>query len=110
MSVTNKSSIFSALGELGPGDNIGLLASKSCATSIRGQYYGIAAAIGKIGAFVGTYVLPIAQNHAPNPIRAGQDPFIISSSLCILSAVLCWAFVPHIGQVRFPTSSDIDSC
>ncbi|EED23306.1 MFS phospholipid transporter (Git1), putative [Talaromyces stipitatus ATCC 10500] len=90
--------IFSALGELGPGDNIGLIASKSSATAIRGQYYGVAAAMGKIGAFVGTYVLPIAQNHAPNKVRAGQDPFIISSSLCIFSAVICWLFVPHIGQ------------
>lgn len=50
--------IFLSLGELGPGDNvslffnsirnptntsqIGLLASKTCATPIRGQYYGIA--------------------------------------------------------------------
>ncbi|OKL56184.1 hypothetical protein UA08_08444 [Talaromyces atroroseus] len=90
--------IFSALGELGPGDNIGLVASKSCATAIRGQYYGIAAAMGKIGAFVGTYVLPIAQKNAPNPTRAGQDPFIISSALCIFTAVLCWVFVPNIGQ------------
>ncbi len=41
-------SIFVSLGELGPGDNIGLVASKTSATSIRGQYYGIAAARGKI--------------------------------------------------------------
>jgi MFS family permease len=45
--------IFLSLGEVGPGDNIGLLASKTCATGVRGQYYAIAAAIGKIGAFVG---------------------------------------------------------
>ena len=53
------SSIFLALGEVGPGDNIGLLAAKTCATPVRGQYYGIAAAVGKIGAFVGTYVFPV---------------------------------------------------
>ena len=34
-------------------DNIGLIASKTCATAVRGQYYGFAAAIGKVGAFVG---------------------------------------------------------
>ena len=33
--------------EMGPGDNIGLVASKTCATGIRGQYYAIAAATGK---------------------------------------------------------------
>jgi hypothetical protein len=32
----------------------GLLAAKTSSTAIRGQYYGLAAAIGKIGAFVGT--------------------------------------------------------
>ena len=30
--------IFLSLGELGPGDNIGLIASKTCATGVRGQY------------------------------------------------------------------------
>lgn len=48
--------LFLALGEMGPGDNIGLVASKTCATGIRGQYYAIAAACGKIGAFIGNYV------------------------------------------------------
>ena len=38
------------LGEMGPGDNIGLVASKTSATGIRGEYYAIAAAMGKIGA------------------------------------------------------------
>ena len=98
--------IFLSLGELGPGNNIGLLAAKSSATSIRGQYYGIAAAMGKVGAFVGTYVLPIVQKNAPNEIRAGQDPFFVSSSLCIFSAVLVWLLMPYIGQV----SIIIDIC
>lgn len=45
--------IFLSLGELGPGDNIGLVASKTSATAIRGRYYAFAAASGKIGAFIG---------------------------------------------------------
>lgn len=40
---------------LGPGNCIGLLAAKTSATAVRGQYYGIAAATGKVGAFVGTW-------------------------------------------------------
>ncbi|EHK98943.1 putative metabolite transport protein [Glarea lozoyensis 74030] len=63
--------IFLSLGELGPGDNIGLLASKTCATGVRGQYYAIAAAVGKIGAFVGTYIFP---------------------------AIIAFWFIPQIGQ------------
>ncbi|PIG89487.1 MFS phospholipid transporter (Git1) [Aspergillus arachidicola] len=90
--------IFSALGEFGPGDNIGLCAAKSSATAIRGQYYAIAAAAGKIGAFVGTYVIPIIQNNAPNEVRSGQDPFFVSSSLCLLSAAMAYFLLPHIGQ------------
>lgn len=85
---------------MGPGDNIGLCASKSSATAIRGQYYGIGAAMGKIGAFVGTYVFPIIQNNAPNEIRKGQDPFFVASSLCIFSAALAYFLLPQIGQVR----------
>lgn len=69
--------VFLALGELGPGDNIGLIASKTCATGVRGKYYGIAAAIGKIGAFVGTHVLDIlyTRYEDTDPIKAGQYPF-----------------------------------
>ena len=90
---------------MGPGDNIGLCASKSSATAIRGQYYGIAAAMGKIGAFVGTYVFPVIQNNAPNEIRKGQDPFFVSSSLCILSAALAYFLLPQIGQVCLDQSN-----
>ena len=93
--------IFLSLGEAGPGDNIGLVASKTSATAIRGQYYAIAAASGKIGAFVGTYLFPIIQKNAPggaSGTRGGQDPFFVSSSLCLLSAALAFFFLPHIGQ------------
>ena len=94
-------SIFLSLGELGPGDNIGLVASKTSATAIRGQYYAIAAASGKIGAFIGTYIFPFIIDDAPGgPTgnRAGQDPFFVSSALCIFSAFLAFFCLPHIGQ------------
>lgn len=91
--------MYQALGELGPGDNIGLCSAKTSATAIRGQYYSYAAAAGKIGAFVGTYVIPILQNHAPNKIRRGQDPFFLSSALCLFSACLAFFALPVINQV-----------
>ena len=93
--------IFLSLGEAGPGDNIGLIASKTSATSIRGQYYAIAAATGKIGAFVGTYVFPIIQANAPggaDSTRGGQDPFFVSSALCMFSAMIAFFFLPQIRQ------------
>src|ERR1700753_2209777 len=87
------------LGEMGPGDNIGLVASKSCATGIRGQYYAIAAATGKIGAFIGTYIFPIieADGGGDTTVRGGQYPFYVASSLCFLSAAIVW-LLPRIDQ------------
>lgn len=91
--------LFLSFGELGPGNNIGLLASKTSATAIRGQYYGIAAAVGKIGAFVGTYVFPviITNSGGSDTVRGNQAPFWVSSSLCVLSAGLA-VLLPHVGQ------------
>jgi MFS family permease len=90
--------IFQALGELGPGNNIGLLAAKTSATGVRGRYYGIAAAVGKIGAFVGTYVFPHIQAAGGNETQSAQYPFFVSSSLCLLSALIVFFFIPHVGQ------------
>lgn len=91
--------IFQSLGEIGPGNNIGLLAAKTCATGVRGQYYGIAAAIGKLGAFVGTYVFPhIIAAAGDSETLSAQYPFWVSSSLCVFSALLVLAFVPQVGQ------------
>jgi hypothetical protein len=96
--------IFLSLGELGPGDNIGLIASKTCATGVRGQYYAIAAAIGKIGAFVGTYIFPyIEAAGGDNAIATAQYPFYVSSALCIFSAFLALFCLPHIGQDTITT-------
>ncbi|KIH94183.1 hypothetical protein SPBR_05773 [Sporothrix brasiliensis 5110] len=91
--------IFLSLGEFGPGDNIGLLAAKTCATGVRGQYYGIAAAVGKIGAFVGTYVYPYIEAAGGDDANAtAQYPFYVSSSLSVLSALLAFFLLPNVGQ------------
>jgi MFS family permease len=90
--------IFLAFGEFGPGDNIGLIASKTCATGIRGQYYGIAAAVGKIGAFAGSYALAAIQTAAgDDEIAKGRNPFFVASALAFLAGGLV-LLLPHIGQ------------
>jgi hypothetical protein len=53
--------IFLSFGELGPGTCLGLFAAKSGPTAVRGQFYGAAAAIGKIGAFAGTWCMSMCQ-------------------------------------------------
>lgn len=92
--------IFSTLGEFGPGNNVGVLASKTSATPIRGQYYGIAAAFGKVGAFVGTYIFPIIlkNNGGADSDRGVKAAFYVSSSLCLFSAFLTLFFCPSVGQ------------
>ena len=47
--------VFLSFGELGPGNCLGLLAAKTGPTAVRGQFYGLAAAVGKVGAFVETW-------------------------------------------------------
>jgi nitrate/nitrite transporter NarK len=96
--------IFLSLGEVGPGDNIGLVASKTCATGVRGQYYGIAAAMGKIGAFVGTYVFPyIEAAGGSNANATAQYPFYVSSAGCVLMTLIVLFCLPHIGQDTITT-------
>ncbi|KAL6860761.1 glycerophosphoinositol permease [Amphichorda felina] len=90
--------IFLSLGEMGPGNNIGLLAAKTSATGVRGRYYGIAAAVGKIGAFIGTYVFPEIQKAGKTATQSAQYPFWVASSLCILSAIITLVFIPNVKQ------------
>ena len=104
------------LGEMGPGDNIGLVAAKTSATGIRGEYYAIAAAMGKVGgckylqhtivrecarlthSVIGNYLFPIIQaDGGSDVIKQGQYPFFVASSLCFLSACIVW-LLPRIDQ------------
>lgn len=90
--------IFMTLGEFGPGDNIGLLAAKSSATPVRGVYYGLAAAFGKIGAFAGTYAFPAFQQDYPDGVKGYQVPFWLASSLAIFAGLLALFLLPPVDQ------------
>jgi hypothetical protein len=60
---------------------------------------GIAAAIGKVGAFVGNYIFPdIIAAGGNDPVKQGQYPFFVSSALCIFSGIITLIFIPNIGQ------------
>ncbi|KAG6813907.1 hypothetical protein H0H92_005756 [Tricholoma furcatifolium] len=85
--------IFLSFGEFGPGSNLGLLASKSCPTGVRGQFYGMAAAIGKIGAFVGTWAFG-----GSSTARGNTGPFWVGSGLAILSALNTFFFINPLGH------------
>ncbi|TFK20714.1 glycerophosphodiester transporter [Coprinopsis marcescibilis] len=87
--------IFLSFGEFGPGNSMGLLASKTSPTAIRGQYYGVAAAIGKVGAFIGTWMFPpiIEAFGGSKTARGNTGPFWIASGLALLSALTAYFFI-----------------
>lgn len=93
--------IYVAFGEFGPGNNLGLLASKAVSPSaVRGTFYGFAAAIGKVGAFTGTYVYTQIQSDLA-PEGESNDlyfagPFYIGSALALVSAASIFFFVPPV--------------
>jgi len=105
--------LFLTFGEFGLGDNIGLLAAKSCATCVRGRFYGIAAATGKTGAFIGTFVFPmvcflflavsnpkqiIKRFGGPNTIEGKAGPCYIASGLAAVATLVALFFLPRLGQ------------
>ncbi|GAA5954253.1 hypothetical protein JCM3765_005332 [Sporobolomyces pararoseus] len=88
--------IFLSLGEAGPGICLGLLASKSWPTAVRGQLYGFAAAFGKVGAFAGTWAFPAIIDRFPEGPKQTSGPFWIGSGLAFLSALIILFLVPEV--------------
>ncbi|MBW0555614.1 hypothetical protein O181_095329, partial [Austropuccinia psidii MF-1] len=88
--------IFLSFGEAGPGNCLGMLAAKSSPASIRGIFYGTAAAIGKIGAFAGTWAFPALIDAFPPGPSQDTGPFWVGSGLCVLSAIIMWFTVTEL--------------
>lgn len=87
--------IFLSFGELGPGNCLGLLASKLGPTAVRGQFYGTAAAIGKVGAFIGVWAFPpmIDAFGGSGSLKGNTGPFWVGSGLAILSALITFFMI-----------------
>lgn len=56
--------------------------------------------MGKIGAFAGSYALDALQKNAgeSRPIKAGQDPFWVASTLAVFASILAFTCLPEVGQ------------
>lgn len=85
--------IFLALGEYGPGNTMGLNSMELFPTAVRGTCYGIAAAIGKVGATVGTLAFVPMQD----AMGGYRGPFLVGSGIAILAAIIAWFLLPEIG-------------
>ncbi|KAF8929817.1 Plasma membrane permease, mediates uptake of glycerophosphoinositol and glycerophosphocholine [Haplosporangium gracile] len=92
--------IFMAMGEFGPGDMLGLVSAEVYPTAIRGTAYGWSAAIGKLGAFVGTTVFkPAIASFGHGDAMLGQGRvFILGSCLALLGAVFTWFLIPDYSK------------
>ncbi|CAH6721615.1 glycerophosphoinositol transporter 1 [[Candida] jaroonii] len=83
--------LMQSSGNLGPGDMLGLISSESFATPVRGTFYGFSAAIGKVGAVVGTKTFTPIQNNLGK-----KWTFIIAAICGIVGVVVAFFFVPHL--------------
>ncbi|SPO39566.1 related to GIT1 - Glycerophosphoinositol transporter also able to mediate low-affinity phosphate transport [Pseudozyma flocculosa] len=91
--------LFLSFGEFGSGNNLGLLASKACGpAAVRGLFYGIAAALGKAGAFGGSYAYPQIQADVGGPSETlyYTAPFYVALGLAIFSAAITYFFIPEV--------------
>ncbi|THH08367.1 hypothetical protein EW146_g9014 [Bondarzewia mesenterica] len=84
----------------GPGNCLGLLAAKTGPTAVRGQFYGVAAAIGKVGAFVGTWAFPPIINDfgGDTTTKGNTGPFWIASALAVFSALITLVAIKPLTQ------------
>lgn len=85
--------LMMSVGNMGPGDMLGLVSSESFATPVRGTCYGISAAIGKVGAVVGTKAF------TPIETNLGQKWTFIIAAICGLLGILgALFFIPHLKE------------
>ncbi|KAK0384865.1 hypothetical protein NLU13_7343 [Sarocladium strictum] len=84
--------LMQSTGNMGPGDMLGLLASETYATPVRGTCYGISAAIGKTGAAVGTQAFKPIQQHLGK-----KWTFIIAAICGVVGVVVTYFFVEDIS-------------
>lgn len=78
--------LMQSSGNLGPGDMLGLISSESYATAVRGTCYGLSAAIGKVGAAVGTEAFTPIQNNL------GKRWTFIVAAICGIAGILVTRF------------------
>ncbi|KIK71113.1 hypothetical protein GYMLUDRAFT_90105 [Collybiopsis luxurians FD-317 M1] len=86
--------LMQSSGNLGPGDMMGLVSAESYPTAIRGTCYGLSAAIGKVGAAVGT------QAFTPIETNLGKRwTFIIAAIVGVLGILVTYFFIPDMTGI-----------
>ncbi|KAG5928308.1 hypothetical protein E4U42_000850 [Claviceps africana] len=86
--------IFNALGEIGPGVATFLCTAESFPTPVRGHFVGLAAAVGKVGAAIGTQVFIPVQSSFADADKGLQAVFLIGAAFALMGACVTWGLVP----------------
>jgi len=85
--------LMQSMGNLGPGNMLGLLSSECYATGVRGTAYGLSAALGKTGAAVGT------EAFTPIQVHLGKRWTFIIAAICgVVGILVTWVFVPDLSN------------
>jgi len=93
--------LMQSSGNLGPGDMMGLVSVESYPTAIRGTCYGISAALGKVGAAVGT------QAFTPIETNLGKKWTFIVAAICgVAGIIITYFFIPDMTGIDL---ADLDS-
>ncbi|KAM0723382.1 hypothetical protein Q7P37_000368 [Cladosporium fusiforme] len=71
-----------------------LCCAESFPTPIRGHFLGLAAAIGKSGAAIGTEVFTPIQEAFPSESKGLQGVFLIGSAFAMTGALISWFLIP----------------
>lgn len=85
--------LMNCFANAGPGDMLGVVSSESFPTAVRGTCYGLSAAIGKVGAVVGTQTFTPIRDHLGN-----RWTFIIAAICGLAGIVLAWILIPHLKE------------
>lgn len=83
--------LFNSMGNLGPGNCMGLTSSESYATPVRGTLYGLSAAFGKAGAAIGTQCFTAIQTNLGK-----RWTFIIAAILGSIGVIIAYFLIPHL--------------
>ncbi|CAI6335162.1 unnamed protein product [Periconia digitata] len=86
--------LFQTFLSVGPGDCNFLVSSESFPTPLRGHFLGFAAAIGKVGAAIGTTTLSEALASFDNPTKGQQAIFLIGSAISVVGTLCVWFLIP----------------
>ncbi|OAA75087.1 Major facilitator superfamily domain, general substrate transporter [Akanthomyces lecanii RCEF 1005] len=90
--------IFNAVAEMGPGVATFLCGAESFPTPVRGHFLGLAAAVGKAGAAIGTQVFTPIQDSFKDENKGVQGVFLIGAGFAMTGALITWFLVPDMER------------